>query len=72
MSKDKTNWETTNSLTYTENGKVYVRLMKDGEQVGDIKEGEVTNIDKTVTTPGSIKAYDYQGTIRNRNNIWFW
>jgi len=54
MSKDKTNWETTNSLTYTENGAVYARVMKNGSQVGEIKEGEVTNIDKTLPTRGRL------------------
>jgi len=58
MSKDGTNWSTTNSLTYTENGKVYARVMKDGNQVGETAESEVTNIDKTKPIAGTLKVFD--------------
>jgi len=58
MSKDGTNWESGNTLTYEANGDVYARAMKDGSQVGSTVEGEVTNIDKTPPTVGTIKGYE--------------
>ena len=47
-SKNGTEWNATNKLVYSENGKVYVKLIKEsGEACEEVFEGEVTNIDKT-------------------------
>jgi len=58
ISRDGTTWESVNTLTYELNGKVYARAVKDGTQVGKTKVGEVTNIDKTPPTVGTIKGYE--------------
>ena len=55
MSKDGTNWESGNTLTYEANGDVYARAMKDGSQVGDMIDGEV-NIDKTLPNVGTVRV----------------
>ena len=47
-SKNGTDWNETNKLVYSENGKVYVKLIKEnGEAYEEIFEREVTNIDKS-------------------------
>jgi len=57
MSDDGTNWESGNTVTLDKNGKVYARAVKNGSQVGNITEGEVTNIDKELPEPGTITIY---------------
>jgi len=58
ISRDGTTWEQVNTLTYELNGKVYARAVKEGNQVGKTKVGEVTNIDKTSPKPGYIRGYE--------------
>ena len=52
-------WASTNIQTYSENGKVYARLVKDGVQQEDVVEGEVTNIDKNNPTVGTLLINSY-------------
>lgn len=53
---DGQNWMEESSQTYSQNGKVYARLVDDGTQVGEVVEGEVTKIDTVEPEVGTIKV----------------
>ena len=55
MSTDGINYDAVDTLNFSENGKVYARLMDETTEV-TTAEGEVTNIDNTPPEVGTVRA----------------
>lgn len=63
MKREGEDWTKTNSLTVSQNGKVYARVVKDGNQIGEVHTADIKNIDKEMPAAGKIEVYEDETEI---------